>query len=71
MEWEARVAFPPGPALLGQGTTFPRGLRGPERRARRPSRSLQARSGCQGEGRGLSQPVSEGLVTAAEAAALE
>lgn len=67
---EARVGSP-GPALLGLGTTFPRGLWGSERRDRLQSCSLQARSGCLGEGRGLSQPVRESLVTAAEAAALE
>lgn len=61
----------PSPALLEQGTTFPRRFCGSERRDRRPSCSLQARSGCLGEGRGLSQPVRESLVTAAEAAALE
>lgn len=61
----------PSPALLRKGTTFPRCFCRSERRDRRPSCSLQARSGCLGEGRGLSQPVRESLVTAAEAAALE
>jgi hypothetical protein len=52
-------------------TTLPRGLCGPAGRDRLLSRVRRAGTGFQGEGRSLSHPIDERLVTAAEAAALE